>query len=113
MKFPDRLLEDASRFDRLVSELSKKATQRAAGTPVPSLAATFRRFAVHLDDQEMVAQTFATMCKLNDEGRNHIWGYYVRNLARPIWLSQPKNRVDVLVGNPRGWRTGLCPHLCS
>ncbi|RZD67801.1 restriction endonuclease [Streptomyces albidoflavus] len=100
LKFPDRLLEDASRFDRLVSELSKKATQRAAGTPVPSLAATFRRFAVHPNDQAMVAQTFATMCKLNDEGRNHIWGYYVRNLARPIWLAQPKNRVDVLVGNP-------------
>lgn len=40
------------------------------------------------------------MCRLHDEGRDHIWGYYVRNLARPLWLSREKNRVDVLVGNP-------------
>ncbi|MFF7046139.1 N-6 DNA methylase [Streptomyces massasporeus] len=100
LKFPDRLLADAPRFDRLVAELSTKATQRAPGSPVPSLSATFRLFAIHPDDQETVRRTFATMCRLNDEGRNHIWGYYVRNLARPIWLSLPANRVDVLVGNP-------------
>ena len=40
------------------------------------------------------------MCLLHDQGRNHIWGYYVRNLARPAWLAQTANRVDVLVGNP-------------
>jgi hypothetical protein len=55
---------------------------------------------VHPDDQAVIAQTFEIMCRLHDEGRNHIWGYYARNLARPIWLSQPANRVDVLVGNP-------------
>ena len=40
------------------------------------------------------------MCRLHDEGRDHIWGYYVRNLARPMWLAREANRVDVLVGNP-------------
>ncbi|MCZ9346871.1 N-6 DNA methylase [Streptomyces sp. TRM76130] len=100
LKFPESLLKDAGRFDQLVTELSSKATQRTKGSPVPSLTATFRRYAVHPDDQSLVRQTFATMCRLNDEDRNHIWGYYVRNLARPIWLSQQPNRVDVLVGNP-------------
>jgi hypothetical protein len=40
------------------------------------------------------------MCRLHDEGRDHIWGYYIRNLARPLWLSRPGNQVDVIVGNP-------------
>ncbi len=100
LRFPERLLFDAGHFDRLVSELANKATQRVKGSPVPSLASTFRLFAVHPGDQQMVEQTFATMCRLNDEDRNHIWGYYVRNLARPIWLAQEANRVDALVGNP-------------
>jgi CheY-like chemotaxis protein len=41
-----------------------------------------------------------TMCRLHDEGRDHIWGYYIRNLARPEWLAQKDNRADVLIGNP-------------
>ena len=40
------------------------------------------------------------MCRLHDEGRDHIWGYYVRNLARPMWLAREANRIDVLLGNP-------------
>ena len=40
------------------------------------------------------------MCSLHDEGRNHIWSYYIRNLARPLWMSRRENRVDRLVGNP-------------
>lgn len=40
------------------------------------------------------------MCRLHDQGRDHIWGYYIRNLARPLWLSRVENRVDVLLGNP-------------
>ena len=40
------------------------------------------------------------MCQLQDEGRDHVWSFYVRNLARPLWLSQKDNRVDCIVGNP-------------
>lgn len=100
LRFPDRILQDAGRFDRLVSELADKAAHRTPGSSVPSLNITFRRFAVHPDDQEMVSQTFATMCRLHDDGRDHIWGYYIRNLARPIWLAHHAHRVDALVGNP-------------
>ncbi len=100
LRFPERLLADAGRFDRLVAELADKATRRGRGSPVPSLAGTFRLFAIHPDDQEMLAETFRAMCRLHDDERDHIWGYYVRNLARPVWLSQTANRVDALVGNP-------------
>ena len=49
---------------------------------------------------DTIDTTFKTMCRLHDERRDHIWGYYVRNPARPVWLSRDTNRVDVLVGNP-------------
>lgn len=100
LQFPDAVVADAGRFDRLVSEFADKSANRASGSPVPSLAATFRLFAISPDDQAVLERTFRTMCELHDQGRDHIWGYYVRNLARPIWLSRPDNRVDVLVGNP-------------
>lgn len=100
LRFPDRVVADAGRFDRLVSELAEKASSRPQGSPHPSINATLRLFAVHPDDQPVVAQTFKIMCQLHDEGRDHIWGYFVRNLARPIWLARPANRVDVLIGNP-------------
>ena len=100
LRFPERLLDDAGRFDQLVSELADRAADREPGAPVPSLAAVFRRYAVNPEDQPVLTQTFEIMCRLHDEGRNHIWGYYVRNLARPVWLAQPANRVDALIGNP-------------
>jgi SAM-dependent methyltransferase len=100
LHFPDRLLDDAGQFDRLVEELADKAADRAAGSPPPSLDATFTRFAIHPDDRTTINATFATMCRLHDEGRDHVWSYYVRNLARPTWLARAENHVDRLVGNP-------------
>jgi SAM-dependent methyltransferase len=98
--FPSRLLDDAASFDRLVEELARRASNRAPGSAPPSLASTFARFAVHPDDQQPLQSTFATMCRLQDEGRNHVWSFFVRNLARPLWLSREENRVDCIVGNP-------------
>lgn len=100
LTFPDRLLDDAGRFDELVTRLSDLASTRRRGSPVPSLKAVFSQFAVHPDDQATLTDTFALMCQLYDSGRDHIWGYYVRNLARPLWLTRPENKVNVLVGNP-------------
>jgi hypothetical protein len=100
LHFPARLLNDATSFDRLVEELAHRAATREPGSAVPSLATTFSRYAVHPDDQEDVQKTFATMCQLQDEGRDHVWSFFVRNLARPLWLSQKDNRVDCIVGNP-------------
>ena len=46
----------------------------------------------------MLSDTIATMQRLHNEGRNHIWAYYTRNMARPVALSRSK--VDVIIGNP-------------
>jgi uncharacterized protein YjiS (DUF1127 family) len=40
------------------------------------------------------------MHRLHNEGRDHIWGYYIRNMARPMWMARESNRVDLLIGNP-------------
>jgi hypothetical protein len=98
--FPERVLTDAGRFDRLVATIADKAANRAPGSPIPSITAILRLFAVHPDDQPVIERTFRVMCELHDQERDHIWGYYVRNLARPMWLAREDNRVDVLIGNP-------------
>jgi SAM-dependent methyltransferase len=86
LRFPDRLLDDTSRFDGLIAELSERVHERRPGSAIPSLAAIFRRFAIREEDRATLSETFALMCSLHDQGRNHIWGYYVRR-SRAICLS--------------------------
>jgi hypothetical protein len=100
LRFPDSIVADAGRFDALVAEMAEKASQRQPGSAVPSLRPLFRLHGVKPEEQSVLETTFRTMCSLHDQGRDHIWGYYVRNLARPRWLARDENHVDVLVGNP-------------
>ena len=100
LSFPDGLLDDAAGFDQLVDELADRASRRRPGAAVPSLNPVFSRLAIPAKFRPTIESTFKTMCRLHDEGRDHIWGYYIRNLARPLWLSRERNRVDVLIGNP-------------
>jgi SAM-dependent methyltransferase len=100
LRFPQRLLDDPSRFDRIVSGLANLAAKPRDRSTNLSLSALFERMAISEEDQTVLRETFHAMCRLHEEGRNHIWSYYLRNLARPLWLALPENRVDVLVGNP-------------
>lgn len=100
LRFPDRLVADAQLFDQLVEELARRAALSKVGRPPPSLTAVFARLAIPLLDQPTIEATFSTMCRLHNEGRDHIWGYFVRNMARPMWLAREANRVDLLIGNP-------------
>ena len=100
LRFPHRTLADAGRFDELVGELTGLATSRPRESAAPPIKAVLCRYAVHPEDEATLNDTFRKLHRLYNEGRNHIWGYYVRNLARPVWLSRPENRVSVLVGNP-------------
>jgi hypothetical protein len=101
-RFPSSLLKDTRLFDELVKELAARAAAptRTAGAKAPSLAGVFQRLAIPEEARAMITTTFQTMCRLHDEGRDHIWGYYIRNLARPEWLARAENRVDILIGNP-------------
>ena len=44
--------------------------------------------------------TYELLHKLEQEGRDSVWGFVARNQVRPVWLSQPDQRPDVVVGNP-------------
>jgi len=100
LRFPHSLLDDADRFDQLVAEVADASTNRPRGSSHPAVGPIARRHGLSGQDLDTLTTTFATMCRLHDEGRNHIWGYFVRNLARPAWFARPANRVNVLIGNP-------------
>ncbi len=100
LRFPRRLLDDPVAFDRLVEELAQKAATRKPKSKPPSLKAVFRRYGVTEAEGEVLTDTLRTMCDLHDAGRDHIWGYFTRNLARPVWFARPENAVDRLIGNP-------------
>lgn len=100
LQFPQALLDDADRFDQLVAEMADAAAGRDRGSAVPAIGPIARRHGLAGAELDTIDKTFRTMCRLHDEGRDHIWGYFVRNLARPAWFARQPNRVDVLVGNP-------------
>jgi SAM-dependent methyltransferase len=95
LRFPNAVVADAPMFDGLVRVMADRVE-----SPGSRLEADFRRLAVPAEHRDRLRETFAEMCRLHASGRDHIWGYYVRNLARPTWMSMSDNRVDVLIGNP-------------
>ena len=98
--FPASVLHDAGDFDRLVTAMADKALDETPKTSADLIAPVLRQFGVNEHDIPVLTEAFATMRRLHATGRDHIWGYYVRNLIRPLWLTEPQHRVDALGGNP-------------
>lgn len=106
--FPASVWENGTQFDSIVTVMADLVDKVAGPGATDTEAAGRRQLGRALtrfkitgaDDQSVLTQTFATWVGLRRTGRDHIWGYYVRNLIRPVWFAQPNNRVDVLVGNP-------------
>ena len=90
--FPRSLVGRDDDFDRLMNDI---ALAIEAGDD-PALALGSHDLTP--SERAVMERTTATMQRLHDEGRNHIWAYYTRNLVRPLALT--RNRVDVIVGNP-------------
>ena len=91
--FPVSLVERAEEFDALMGDVSFYIERGDD----PFLALDDN----HVDDpseRQIIGNTIAAMQRLHDEGRNHIWAYYTRNMVRPVALSRSK--VDVVIGNP-------------
>jgi hypothetical protein len=98
--FPRSALADASNFDRLVNAMAERASDTSSKSDAAVIMPTLHQFGVPEADIEVLVTTYATMRRLHADGRDTIWGYYVRNLVRPTWLAEETNKVDVLVGNP-------------
>lgn len=100
LRFAEHLLGDSATFDALVQSLVDESG-RAAHKPVNRLSeGAVRRLAIAVEDLPTLNENFARLKLLHEDKRNHIWSYYIRNVARPAWLAREENRVDVLVGNP-------------
>lgn len=101
--FPVASIDDPEVFDRLTSdltELAQSVTSKNAKQPPVRPVLTRYSISPVSEDGKILTETYKLLCDLNAEGRNHIWGYFVRNQVRPLWFSLPGRKVDVLVGNP-------------
>jgi hypothetical protein len=102
LRFPVAVAEDPGLFDAVVAALLA-ASERDAGKAAAE--ATLRS----MSPQEIgdLASAYEQLRALNRTRRDHVWGYYARNIARPVWLSRRAGRVDRVIGNPP-WLSFRC-----
>ena len=91
--FPVSLVERAENFDALMGDVSAYIEMGE-----DALLALDDNHINDPAERRMIGETIQTMQRLHDQGRDHIWAYYTRNMVRPVALSRAK--VDVVIGNP-------------
>ena len=92
-RIPMSLARDTERFDNLMMEIS------AAIEKNDDTGRILDKFGVTASaEREPMQTTIANMRALHDSNRNHVWAYYLRNMARPMVITEGK--VDAIIGNP-------------
>lgn len=97
LRIPAGLASDLGLFEHALEELNRGLDTLAEPEAVRDAIA---RAGATAQDAAMLGRTFAQLKQLFLDGRNHIWTFVLRNLLRPVWLSHPDHRADVLIGNP-------------
>lgn len=97
LRIPAGLAGDQHLFERALDELNRGLETLAEPEAIRDAIA---RAGATTDDAALLGRTFAQLKQLYLDGRNHIWTFILRNLVRPVWLSHPDHRADVLIGNP-------------
>ena len=98
LHFPAAIVADVARFDEIVQRMLDYSER---GAPASDLQSWLQREDVGDEwGRGRLADTYQHLCDLRAAGRDHIWGYVVRNQARPVWLSSKGQRADVIIGNP-------------
>lgn len=98
LRIPLGFAEQQAAFEYGLDELNRGLADEA--TPEAVGQALRRIEGASAEDADALAQTFAQLQTLYRAGRNGIWTFVFRNLARPVWLSRAEQRADVVVGNP-------------
>ncbi len=93
LEFPRALVEQADWFDNLMTSMASEI--ESGGDPAWALD---DEDVGGGEDRRMLERTAKLLKQLHDEGRDHIWAYYTRNLVRPVVLRA--DPVDAIVGNP-------------
>jgi len=96
LRFPEDVIDKPQLFDQTIDAMLRFAE---AGQPTRAIVDWLSANAVP-GDPKMLSETYDKLVTLNEEGRNHIWGYVARNLSRPIWLATERQKADVVIGNP-------------
>ena len=98
LRFPTAVAADALLFDRLLDNMIRFGERSESSA---NFAAWMdREVTASPADRLVLRETYGVMRRLQGEGRNHIWGYVARNLARPVWLASEAQKADVVLGNP-------------
>ena len=96
--FPASIASNAQLFDLVLATMIELGAREE---PLNAFEAWLdRETALSPSERSVLEETYGTMSSLQNEGRNHIWGYVARNLARPVWLSSEAQKADVVIGNP-------------
>ena len=98
LRIPLGFAEQQATFENGLDELNRGLADEA--TPEAVGRALRRIDGASVEDADALAETFAQLQTLYRAGRNGIWTFIFRNLARPVWLARPEQRADVVVGNP-------------
>ena len=98
LRFPTAVAADALLFDRILNNMIHFGER--AEPPANFAAWMDRERVASPADKLVLRETYGVMRRLQGEGRNHIWGYVARNLARPVWLASEAQKADVVIGNP-------------
>jgi SAM-dependent methyltransferase len=98
LEFPFEVARDPGLFDAVIGQMLEMSQ---SGAPAEGLGHWLEReHSLGGSAVEKLARTYETLRDLHRGGRDHIWGFVARNLARPVWLSQEEQRADVVIGNP-------------
>ena len=90
---PLSLAQDTERFDNLMIDLSD-AIERGDD----AIRVLDKYGVTEPAERDPMTAVAANMQALHRDNRNHVWAYYLRNMTRPMVISQQK--VDAIIGNP-------------
>ncbi len=97
LEFPVGSVDDPSEFENTVSTMLAMIESHGSSD---SFAAWLSLRDTDAQTAAILVSTFERLAELYRTGRDHVWAYVIRNLARPVWLSSADEKSDVLIGNP-------------
>jgi hypothetical protein len=97
LAFPAAAIDEPQRFEKVLNTLVD-ASERDVS---PGRLRRQLQRVVRVDEADLdtLERTYICLRDLQKAGRNHIWTFVARNMARPLWLSR-RARVDRVIGNP-------------
>jgi hypothetical protein len=98
LRVPAGFAEDQAKYDSGLRTLIEGLDDNAE--PAEVRRALLRISGVTEDDVAAMGEMFERLLSLYKAGRNHIWPFVLRNIARPLWLSRSDQHADVVLGNP-------------